>query len=132
MDSRVDVKIVCGKDLLGMDMSGKSDPYVEVYLGSQLLHKTGKKKNTLNPEWNEQFHAEHKGVLTFKVIDRDFPSDDFMGQAKFDLRKIESNRSEEFTLYLEPDDDEKLARKAEKKNKGLGFIIIRVSTFEGN
>ena len=52
---------------MSVTYSGKSDPYVEVYLGSQLLHKTSKKKNTLNPEWNEQFHAEHKGVLTFKV-----------------------------------------------------------------
>lgn len=128
----MDVKIVCGKNLLGMDMSGKSDPYVEVYQGSDLVHKTGKKKNTLNPEWNEQFQAGEGGVLTFRVIDRDFPRDDFMGQAQLDLAEIASNRSEEFTLHLAPGGDEKLARKAEKKQKSLGLIIVRVSTHGGS
>ena len=72
--------------------AGKSDPYVEVYQGPELVHKTGKKKNTLNPEWNEQFQTEVAGLLTFKVIDRDFPRDDFMGQAQLDLTEIGFNR----------------------------------------
>eukprot|EP00090_Calanus_glacialis_P009612 TRINITY_DN18001_c0_g1_i2.p1 TRINITY_DN18001_c0_g1~~TRINITY_DN18001_c0_g1_i2.p1 ORF type:complete len:435 (-),score=128.06 TRINITY_DN18001_c0_g1_i2:1079-2257(-) len=112
-------------------MSGKSDPYVEVYQGPELVHKTGKKKNTLNPEWNEQFQTGVAGLLTFKVIDRDFPRDDFMGQAQLDLTEIGFNRSEEFTLYLKPGKDEKLAKKVEKKNKSLGLIIVRVSTHGG-
>ena len=121
----MDVKIVCGKDLLGMDMSGKSDPYVEIYQGSQLNHKTAKKKHTCNPEWNEQFSFHQRNQseqLIFKVIDRDFPRDDFMGQAELDLAAIGVSR------YLKPGNDEKLARKVEKKNKTLGFIIVRIST----
>ena len=130
MERRAEIKIVCGKDLLGMDMSGKSDPYVEVYHKSQLLYKTSKKKSTLNPEWNEQFHTGEAGLITFRVIDRDFPRDDFMGEAQLDLNTVGINRSEEFNLSLRPGTDEKLAKKAEKKHKGLGVIIIRVSVHD--
>ena len=50
---------------------GKSDPYVEVYQGSKMLHKTAKKNNTLNPKWNEQFNfymTEKYERIMFKVI----------------------------------------------------------------
>ena len=49
---------------------GKSDPYVEVFQGSQKLYKTAKKSNTLNPEWNEQFsfHMQDQSEkMVFKV-----------------------------------------------------------------
>jgi len=126
----MDIKIVCGKDLLAMDLSGKSDPYVEAYYASELLHKTGKKKNTLNPEWNEQFTFQETGLsdrIIFKVSDRDFPRDDFMGECELDLSSVKKNTSEEFTLYLKPGDDAKLIKKVEVKNKNLGYIIVRAA-----
>jgi len=132
MEGRVDVKILCGKDLLGMDFSGKSDPYVEVFQGSQKLYKTAKKSNTLNPEWNEQFsfHMQDQSEkMVFKVIDRDLPDkDDFMGEALLDLSTLGINRSEEFTLALSAGKDDKLARKAGKECKSLGSIVVRVCT----
>jgi len=132
MEGRVDIKILCGKDLLAMDLSGTSDPYVEVFQGHQKLYKTSKKSNTLNPEWNEQFSfhmADQAERIVFKVVDRDLPDrDDFMGEAELDLSVVGVNRSEEFALQLDAGDDDELARKAEKKNKSLGFIIVRICT----
>lgn len=132
MEGRVDIKILCGKDLFGMDFSGKSDPYVEVFQGDKMLHKTAKKANTLNPEWNEQFSfylMDQSGPIIFKVLDRDLPDkDDFMGEAHLDLTALGINRSEEVSLQLSAGDDDKLARKAEKKHKSLGLIIVRVCT----
>lgn len=133
MNGQVDVKIICGKNLIGMDFSGKSDPYVEVYCGTTKIFKTKKKNNTLNPEWNEQFsfniQPDQRNILIFKVLDRDLPDkDDFMGEAEMDLSVFGMNRSEEFSLNLTADESEEVSKKAKKKNKSLGSIIVRVCT----
>ena len=52
---------------------GKSDPYVEVFQDNEKIYKTAKKRNTLNPEWNEQFSflkKDFSGRINFKVCSK--------------------------------------------------------------
>jgi hypothetical protein len=48
------VKIMEARGLHAADMSGKADPFVEIYTRIQQVEKTAHKKNTLHPEWNER------------------------------------------------------------------------------
>ena len=88
---RFEITFVEGKDLLGKDLNGKSDPYVLIPKDQQGIFgipkkglKTHKKKNTLNPVWNQSFVLEcdpkQISILKFEVYDYDFiGSDDFLG-----------------------------------------------------
>ena len=88
---RFEITFVEGKDLLGKDLNGKSDPYVLIPKDQQGIFgipkkglKTHKKKNTLNPVWNQSFGLEcdpkQISILKFEVYDYDFiGSDDFLG-----------------------------------------------------
>lgn len=51
------VKVLRARNLLDKDVFSKSDPYVTLSLGKELLpaKKTTVKMDTLNPEWNEDF-----------------------------------------------------------------------------
>ena len=51
---RVELSIVCGRELIAMDRGGSSDPYVRILQGEEMLHKTVEKKKTINPVWNDQ------------------------------------------------------------------------------
>jgi len=114
------IKIVCGRGLCVRDTMGKSDPYVEVIRQKNVVYKTAVKKFSLNPNWNEQFdvklNTDSDDELLFKVYDHDVSSsDDFMGQAKLDVFKIELNESVEFKLELSDETEAK-----------LGYIVVRV------
>ena len=61
MDS-LTVVVVRAQDLLDADTFGKSDPFLKLYVGSQMASTTIK-KGTLNPEWNERF--EFQGMCGF-------------------------------------------------------------------
>jgi len=83
------VGIVRCAELLGMDASGYSDPYVKVHLqpaGKKSKFKTSVKKRTLNPEYNSEFSIPvaftelPKKTLLITVWDKDVgKSDDFIG-----------------------------------------------------
>ena len=113
-----------------MDRGGTSDPYVMIMQGEDQLHKTVEKKKTVNPVWNDQSNVYIENPftpLTFqvsiqiftntfhfllsKVFDKDVVgSDDFMGQAEFDLTTCELQKSQEVTLHLDDAEDEDLIR----------------------
>ena len=130
---RVEVSILCGRELIAMDRGGTSDPYVMIMQGEEQLHKTVEKKKTVNPVWNDQSNVYIENPftpLTFQVecfsfspisysyllsstqvYDKDMVgSDDFMGQAEFDLTTCELHKSQEITLHLGDADDEDLIR----------------------
>ena len=77
------VNIVSASDLvnadamLGSRFGGKSDPYVVVKLGQE-RYKTATKKNTLNPEYDEEASLKwnNEDDLAFEVMDKDLLSKD--------------------------------------------------------
>ena len=67
---RVEVSILCGRELIAMDRGGTSDPYVRIMQGEEQLHKTVEKKKTVNPVWNDQSNVYIENPLiplTFQV-----------------------------------------------------------------
>ncbi|KAJ3605022.1 hypothetical protein NHX12_027073 [Muraenolepis orangiensis] len=71
---RLVVGVVRCAHLAAMDSNGYSDPFVKVCLkpdmGKKAKNKTGMKKKTLNPEYNEEFSYEIKhGELAKKTLD---------------------------------------------------------------
>ena len=127
---RVEVSILCGRELIAMDRGGTSDPYVMIKQDGDALYKCQEKKKTVNPVWNDQTNICIENVFTplvYEVYDRDVVgSDDFMGRAEFDLTTLDIDKSQEVTLHLEDGGDEDLIRK-NKKRRTLGIIIVRMT-----
>lgn len=46
--------VIAGRNLIGMDVGGKSDPYSIITVGDEEA-KTTVQNNTVDPEWNETF-----------------------------------------------------------------------------
>lgn len=107
------VAVICGevvsaRELLDLDVWGKSDPYCEVVVQFQdstlrVIHRTRVIHDTLNPIWRERFHfvaevGESKPKLSkinFNLYDSDndaeFGSaDDFLGSAKIWLKDVDT------------------------------------------
>jgi Ca2+-dependent lipid-binding protein len=81
-DAVLKINIIEGREIMPMDMTGKSDPYVVLKMGDQ-TYKTKHINQNLNPIWNEvaTFDVEtgHE-VVEVEVFDRDdFGKDDFEG-----------------------------------------------------
>jgi hypothetical protein len=65
----------------------------------------------------------------FKVFDRDMVgSDDFMGQADFDLTSCEIHKSQEVTLHLEDGEDEDLIRSEDKSKSVTHYSFSKGKT----
>ncbi|XP_074658567.1 intersectin-1-like isoform X3 [Tubulanus polymorphus] len=91
---RLLVVVLEGVDLVPSlsDVSGKSDPYCEVSMGSQ-EHKTKVLIGTLNPKWNSSMQFTIKDVqqdvLCITVYDRDlFTPNDFLGRTEIRVHDI--------------------------------------------
>ncbi|CAL9080382.1 unnamed protein product [Musa textilis] len=82
------VRVQRGVNLASRDAGG-SDAYVVLRMGDQKL-KTSVKKNSLNPEWNEDLTlcvTDPIQPLKLEVYDKDtFTPDDIMGDAELDIR----------------------------------------------
>ena len=79
------IYLSCAKNLLPMDASGYSDPYVVMKLipDKKRRHKSSVRFKTLNPKWEEEFYFRnldyHKmfgSVLRLTVMDYDRMSPD--------------------------------------------------------
>ncbi|XP_055374583.1 multiple C2 and transmembrane domain-containing protein isoform X2 [Condylostylus longicornis] len=97
-----------GSNLVAMDKSGTSDPYVKFKIGGRVLHKSKTISRDLNPIWDEVFFVPIEDPfmpIVIKVFDYDWGlQDDFMGSAKIDLTILELGKCEELTIKLEDDD----------------------------
>lgn len=64
------VKLVEGRDLINVDMFGKSDPYAIVYVRPipRLMKKSRTQANTLNPIWNEEFVLEVEDPASQRLV----------------------------------------------------------------
>jgi Ca2+-dependent lipid-binding protein len=74
----LDIKLIEGKNLKKTDLIGKTDPFVVMYVRQtkDKMKRSTKKKNTLNPVWNENFKVEvkHRIASRLYVLPRYFDS----------------------------------------------------------
>ena len=61
---RVEVSILCGRELISMDRGGTSDPYVMIRQDGEQLYKCTEKKKTVNPVWNDQSNVCIENVFS--------------------------------------------------------------------
>ena len=63
---RVEVSLLCGRELIAMDRGGTSDPYVLIkqHNSETALYKSQEKKKTVNPVWNDQANVCVENPLT--------------------------------------------------------------------
>lgn len=88
------VSLVGGKNLKGVDRSGKSDPNVTFLLNGMKVFKSETKKKTLHPVWNESFDvaipSRVSNRLSLEVNDWDrVGSATLMGTGLVDLAALE-------------------------------------------
>eukprot|EP01088_Endostelium_zonatum_P022012 TRINITY_DN9071_c0_g1_i1.p1 TRINITY_DN9071_c0_g1~~TRINITY_DN9071_c0_g1_i1.p1 ORF type:complete len:354 (-),score=101.01 TRINITY_DN9071_c0_g1_i1:45-1106(-) len=77
MLKKLKVRVIEAKNLVPADRNGFSDPYVKIR-GSrnQTWVKTGVKKKTLNPKWEDKFTLEVGECVYLEVWDKDLLSSD--------------------------------------------------------
>jgi Ca2+-dependent lipid-binding protein len=65
----LDIKLIEGKNLKKTDLVGKTDPFVVMYVRQtkDKMKRSTKKKNTLNPVWNENFKVEVKHQIASRL-----------------------------------------------------------------
>ncbi|EAT41474.1 AAEL006893-PA, partial [Aedes aegypti] len=116
------IHLISGHNLVAMDKSGTSDPYVKFKVGGRLLYKSKTVHKDLNPVWDETFVVPVEDPfqpINIKVFDYDWGlQDDFMGSAKLVLTALELNRAEDLIIKLED---------AQRANKDLGEIKLGVT-----
>ena len=79
---RLAVTVVKATCLVNMEMIGKSDPYVVLYIRPMLKVKTKVVDHNLNPEWNETFHLIVEDKETQEVIFEVFISSSFASTSR--------------------------------------------------
>ncbi|XP_015893093.1 calcium-dependent lipid-binding protein [Ziziphus jujuba] len=129
---KLTLTIVRANDLKNMEMIGKSDPYVVVYIRPLFKVKTKVIENNLNPVWNQIFEmiAEDKETqsLILEVFDQDIGQDKRLGIAKLPLIELEAEITKEFELRLLPSLD--TLKVKDKKDRGT--ITIKILYHEFN
>ena len=102
----LEITVLKATDLQKKDLFQKADPYVVVELDDQKA-KTEKKKNNLNPEWNQsmtfKLHELSSKCLSFKVYDWDrFGKDDIMGHTSLEIEdSITNSQGKIIQLHLQ-------------------------------
>ncbi|KAF3963180.1 hypothetical protein CMV_012401 [Castanea mollissima] len=129
---KLTLTIVKANDLKNMEMIGKSDPYVVVYIRPLFKVKTKVVDNNLNPVWNQTFDliAEDKETqsLILEVFDKDIGQDKRLGIAKLTLNDLEAETEKELDLRLQPSLD--MLKIKDKKDRGT--LTIKVLYHEFN
>lgn len=124
------VRLVKATNLADKDLFGKTDPYVRLELEQDNIFRdhdygyqvSSKKRNELNPVWNEDFVFNiptlDNMVLTLKVFDEDIGSrDDKCGKCKI---KLEHEGISRTPKRIEKTVDRNLLRKN-------GKIVVEIS-----
>ncbi|KAF8413075.1 hypothetical protein HHK36_001051 [Tetracentron sinense] len=117
---KLTVTVVKAIELKNMEMIGKSDPYVVLYIRPLFKVKTKVIDNNLNPEWNQTFEliVEDKETqsLILEVFDEDVTQDKRLGVAKLPLIELEAETTKEINLRLQPSLD--MLKIKDKKDRG--------------
>eukprot|EP01043_Picozoa_sp_COSAG02_P006478 COSAG02_NODE_185_length_30442_cov_59.370168_5_plen_827_part_00 len=119
-DGRIFVDVLSANDLLAMDKSGFSDPYITCKVGSQEATTTVKRQ-TLNPVWNERLEFsidESPEAMSVDCFDWDLKGgDDPMGDGMIDLRHLGDEATEMVVPLL-------------LDNERVGSVTLRVRRWE--
>ncbi|GMP61734.1 hypothetical protein CsSME_00024085 [Camellia sinensis var. sinensis] len=128
---KLTVTVVKANDLKNMEMIGKSDPYVVVYIRPLFKVKSKVVENNLNPIWNQTFGliAEDKETqsLILEVFDEDIGQDKRLGVAKLPLIELEAETPKEIELRLLPSLD--MLKIKDKKDRGTLTIKVLYHQF---
>ncbi|KAF2315372.1 hypothetical protein GH714_038963 [Hevea brasiliensis] len=128
---KLTVMVVKAKDLKNMEMIGKSDPYVVLYIRPVFKVKSNVVENNLNPVWNQTFEliAEDKETqsLILEVFDKDIGQDKRLGITKVPLIELEAETWKELELRLLPSLD--MLKIKDKKDRGTLTIKILYHEF---
>ncbi|XP_023549081.1 synaptotagmin-4-like [Cucurbita pepo subsp. pepo] len=129
---KLTVTVVRANNLKNMEMIGKSDPYVVVYIRPLYKLKTKTVENNLNPVWNEELvliveDKETQSVI-FEVFDRDIGQDKQLGIAKLSLIDLRREVTKEVELRLLAS----LNTLRVKDRKDRGTLTIKVHYHEFN
>ncbi|XP_050237770.1 calcium-dependent lipid-binding protein isoform X2 [Mercurialis annua] len=129
---KLTVTVVKGTDLKNMEMIGKSDPYVVLYIRPMFKVKSQVVENNLNPVWDQSFDliAEDKETqyLILEVFDKDIGQDKRLGITKLPLIDLEAEVWKEHELRLLPALD--MMKIKDKKDRGT--LTIKVFYHEFN
>lgn len=129
---KLTITIEKANDLKNMELIGKSDPYVVVYIRPLFKVKTKTIDDNLNPIWNEtcELIVEDKETqsLIIEVFDEDVGEDERLGIAKVRLIELEAETSKELEVRLLPTLD--MLKVKDKKDRGT--ITIQVYYHEFN
>ncbi|CAN6286112.1 unnamed protein product [Urochloa humidicola] len=126
---RLAVTVVKATGLVNMEMIGKSDPYVVLYIRPMFKVKTKVVDNNLNPEWNETFHLivedKETQAVIFEIYDEDtLKQDKKMGVAKLAVNGLEPERPTETTLHLLQSLDSLIKTKDKKERGRLHLSVL--------
>ncbi|CAL4920213.1 unnamed protein product [Urochloa decumbens] len=130
---RLAVTVVKATGLVNMEMIGKSDPYVVLYIRPMFKVKTKVVDNNLNPEWNETLHLivedKETQAVIFEIYDEDtLKQDKKMGVAKLAVNGLEPERPTEITLHLLQSLDS-LIKTKDKKDRGRLHLSVLYHPF---
>uniref|UniRef100_A0A7N0V7T7 C2 domain-containing protein n=1 Tax=Kalanchoe fedtschenkoi TaxID=63787 RepID=A0A7N0V7T7_KALFE len=125
------VTVVKANDLKNIEMIGKSDPYVVVYIRPLFKVKTKVVENDLNPVWNQTFEliAEDKETqsIILEVYDQDMGDDKRLGVVKLPLIGLEAETETEVNLRLMPSLD--MLKIKDRKDRGTITLKVRYHQF---
>eukprot|EP00736_Rhodelphis_marinus_P001976 Rmarinus@m.3465 len=93
------------KDLVPMDRSGRADPYVVIRVGRKISLKTSVKKNTLTPQWNEDFEVlveDPTDVVEIEMFDKNrVRADAKMGTVRLEVSDLLGRKRTNAFYYLD-------------------------------
>ncbi|KAJ6825275.1 synaptotagmin-5-like isoform X1 [Iris pallida] len=129
---RLTVTVVKASGLKNLEMIGKSDPYVVLFIRPMSKVKTKVIDNNLNPVWNETFEliAEDKETqaVILEVFDEDnLAQDKKLGIAKLPLVDLEAERPKEYELRLLSSLD--TLKVKDKKDRGTVTLKVMYHAF---
>jgi Ca2+-dependent lipid-binding protein len=99
------VDLLDGRDIRGVDRSGKSDPYAVFTLNGQKVFKSQTKKKTITPEWKENFEVSVPSRVgadfTIELFDwNQLEQAKSLGMGKIELATIEPFQANEQIVNL--------------------------------
>eukprot|EP01095_Lingulamoeba_sp_RSL-Kostka_P005700 TRINITY_DN1723_c0_g1_i2.p1 TRINITY_DN1723_c0_g1~~TRINITY_DN1723_c0_g1_i2.p1 ORF type:complete len:371 (-),score=131.29 TRINITY_DN1723_c0_g1_i2:107-1219(-) len=121
---KITITLIAAQNLAAKDMSGTSDPYIEVKLQNneeKVLYKSKKIMKNLNPKWSESFtiDGDKNSVIIFDLFDWDrFSKDDFLGRVCVSIADIINDENYQGQNVIDVSRWADLEKRS-KKDKGI-------------